>query len=109
MNVKSTTILWLLERTPPQITCVDEHKFVCAYPLTCEQVLLQFHGYHKHFHTKTKMQSSIMKSIQLVVQNIKDIPTKTNQAIEKMILHDVDEHKLRKKNRSRKKTEETKK
>ena len=103
MDTKSTTVLWLPEQSPPLITP------------SSKQVLLQLYGYHKHFQSKTTLQSFAMEFLKLVVKDIKNwwvkirIPTKTNQAIEKMILHDVDEYKLRKKNRNRKtKLEETK-
>ena len=61
------------------------------------------------------MQSSTSESTKLVEQDLQNwwaktgIPTKTNHAMEKLILHDIDEYKLRKKNRNGKtKTEETK-
>ena len=66
--------------------------------------------------SKTKLQSSAMESIKLVVKDIKNwwvkkgIPKKkkNNQAIEKMTLHDVDEYKLRKNRNRKSKLEETK-
>ena len=116
MDTKSKTTLWLLGQSPPLIDCVAEHNFVGAYPPTRGQIILQYFGYHKYHQGNTKLQSSTSESIKLVVQDVQNwwaktgIPTKTNCAMEKMILHDIDEYKLRKKNKNRKtKTKETKK
>ena len=114
MDTKAKTNLWLLDQSPPLITSSDRLKFAGAYPPTCGQVFLQFHGYHRYLQSTSKLQSSTKDAIKLVVQNVKDwwantgIPTKTNQAMEKMVLHHVDEYKRRKSHRNRKtKAEET--
>ena len=114
MDTKTKTNLWLLDQSPPLITSSDRLKFAGAYPPTCGQVFLQFHGYHRYLQSTSKLQSSTKDAIKLVVQDVKDwwantgIPTKTNQAMEKMVLHHVDEYKRRKSHRNRKtKAEET--
>ena len=64
--------------------------------------LVQFFGYHEYHQANTKLQSSTMESIKLVVENVQNwraktgISAKTNRVMEKTILHDIDEYKLRK-------------
>ena len=87
MDTKAKTNLWLLDQSPPLITSSDRLKFAGAYPPTCGQVFLQFHGYHRYLQSTSKLQSSTKDAIKLVVQDVKDwwantgIPTKTNQAM----------------------------
>ena len=115
MNTKSKSKLWLLDQSTPLVTSSDLINFAGAYPPSRRQVLLQFYGYHKYLQTSSNLQSFTMKAIKSVVKDLRKWwartgkPTKSNQAIEKMIKSDVNIYKLRKKNRNRKtKTEVTK-
>ena len=92
---------------PPLINCVDKNSFVGGYPPAQGQTFLQFFIYLKYNQANTKLQSPTTKSIKLIVQDEQNwwpksgIPAKTNRAMEKMILHGIDEYKFQKMNKNK--------
>ena len=100
-------VMWLFEKCPPICNAPKIHRFTGPYPPTGEQVILQIHGYHKYLQESSKYQTSTKDAFKYVVTYLQDwwvktgIATKSWQAIEKMIIQDLDEYKLRKKYRGK--------
>ncbi|KAG0716382.1 hypothetical protein GWK47_009833 [Chionoecetes opilio] len=115
MNTKTKTLLWLFDKCPPIFSVPGNHGFTGPYPPTGEQVLLQYHGYHKQLQQASHLQSSALDAARLVTKDLQDwwvntgITLKSWQAIEQMILTDIEEYKLRKSKRNRTTDTETKK
>lgn len=115
MDTKNKTMLDLFNKCPPIITQSGNLGFAGAYPPTWEQVLLQYHGYHRYMQKASKLQSCKKDAVKLVVKDLQEwwgktgITVKSWQATEKMILRDLEEYNVRKKKQSRTTNAETKK
>ena len=102
MDTKRNTQLPILEKCPPIFTSTENRGFIGAYPPTGEQILLQYHGYHKYLQEITKRQSSSKDALNLVIKDIEDwwkktgIPLKTRQRIEVMVEDIIEKFRLRK-------------
>ena len=103
MDTKSNTQLPILEKCPPIFTSTENRGFIGAYPPTGEQILLQYHGYHKYLQEITKKQYPSKDALNLVIKDIEDwwkktgIPLKTRQRIEVMVEDIIEKFRLRKK------------
>ena len=115
MNTKAKTVLWLFDKCPPIFSLPGNQGFIGAYPPTGEQVLLQYHGYHRYLQETSQLQSGTKDAVKFVVKDLQDwwgdtgITLKSWQAIEKMMIMDIEEFKLRKSKKSRTTDAETKK
>ena len=72
METKSSTSLAILDKCPTIITSSKNVGFSGAFPPSREQVLLNYHGYHKYLQDTTKRQSSGKDAVKLVIKDIKD-------------------------------------
>ena len=107
MEKKSDTKLFLVEKSPPIFTSCGKQGFTGSFPLTEEDILLQFFGYHRYLQKNSKLQSSSQDAIRLVIQDVNDwwsnsgIPLKSWQAIEQFILKIIEDFKNKLKNKNR--------
>ncbi|KAG0722926.1 hypothetical protein GWK47_043571 [Chionoecetes opilio] len=72
MNTKTKTLLWLFDKCPPIFSVPGNHGFTGPYPPTGEQVLLQYHGYHKQLQQASHLQSSALDAARLVTKDLQD-------------------------------------
>ena len=107
MDTKASTELYLLKKCPPIFTSSGKQGFKGSYPPTGEQILLQFHGYHKYLQQVTSRQSSTNDAMKLVIKDIIDwwnytgIELKSFMGISYMVSKIREEFQLRKRFRQR--------
>ena len=107
METKASSILPLLDISPPAVTSSENIGFTGAYPPTSEKILLQYHGYHRYLQNTTNRQSSSKDAISLVIKDTVDwweksgIPLKSHQGIAYMVQNVLGQFNTRKKNRKR--------
>ena len=114
METKSSTILWPLNVSPPRIQSEVNIGILGAYPPTLQDVYLNFFGYRTYLMNIDK-KTAEKKAARLVSYDLigwwsgKRYPTKSWQAIEKMVLKDVNFYRQRKRYREKHTNAEKKK